>query len=151
QLALFAAAWQARQATASASESSDNPTDEDDDATPGAGSVDRKKKMGRRQPLPRHLKRERVVHDLAEKEKHCDRCRQDLQPIGEESSERYEYVPAQLTVIEDVCRKYACACTVRTATKPPQPIEKSTAERRVGKECRAKVATFQDKKEMDDV
>jgi transposase len=23
--------------------------------------------------------------------------------------------------------KYACACTVRTATKPPQPIEKSTA------------------------
>lgn len=127
QLALFAAAWQARQATASASESSDNPTDEDDDATPGAGSVDRKKKMGGRQPLPRHLKRERVVHDLAEKEKHCDRCRQDLRPIGEESSERYEYVPAQLTVIEDVCRKYACACTVRTATKPPQPIEKSTA------------------------
>jgi len=105
QLALFAAAWQARQATASASESSDNPTDEDDDATPGAGSVDRKKKMGGRQPLPRHLKRERVVHDLAEKEKHCDRCRQDLRPIGEESSERYEYVPAQLNVIEDVCSK----------------------------------------------
>jgi transposase len=26
-----------------------------------------------------------------------------------------------------VCKKYACACTVRTATKPPQPIEKSTA------------------------
>jgi transposase len=26
-----------------------------------------------------------------------------------------------------VCKKYACGCTVRTATKPPQPIEKSTA------------------------
>jgi len=36
-------------------------------------------------------------------------------------------MPAQLTVIEDVCKKYACACTVKTATKPPQPIEKSTA------------------------
>ena len=35
--------------------------------------------------------------------------------------------PAQLTVIEDVCKKYACDCTVKTATKPPQPIEKSTA------------------------
>src|SRR6202049_2315052 len=32
-----------------------------------------------------------------------------------------------MPVIEDVCKKYACGCTVRTATKPPQPIEKSTA------------------------
>jgi hypothetical protein len=34
---------------------------------------------------------------------------------------------AQLTVIDDVCKKYTCACAVKTATKPPQPIEKSTA------------------------
>jgi transposase len=67
------------------------------------------------------------VHDLAEADKHCDTCQQDLRPIGEESSERYEFIPAQLKVIEDVCKKYACACTVKTATKPPQPIEKSTA------------------------
>jgi transposase len=87
----------------------------------------RRNGAGGRQPLPRHLKRERIVHDLAEEEKHCSTCRQDLRPIGEESSERYEYIPAQLTVIEDVCKKYACACTVKTATKPPQPIEKSTA------------------------
>jgi transposase len=95
----------------------------------GAGEADRKKKTAGRQPLPRHLKRERIVHDLADSEKHCGTCAQDLRLIGEESSERYEYIPAQLTVIEDVCRKYACACTVRTATatKPPQPIEKSTA------------------------
>jgi transposase len=50
-----------------------------------------------------------------------------LRPIGEETSERYEYIPAQMLVIEDVCKKYACACTVRTASKPPQPIEKSAA------------------------
>ena len=67
------------------------------------------------------------MHDLADAEKHCAACQQDLRPIGEECSERYEYIPAQLTVIEDVCKKYACACTVKTATKPPQPIEKSTA------------------------
>ena len=127
QLALFVAAWQARQATAEASESSAGPDDEGDDAKPGAGKTDRKKKTGGRQPLPRHLKRERILHDLPDKEKHCDVCQQDLRPIGEESSERYEYIPAQLTVIEDVCKKYACACTVRTATKTPQPIEKSTA------------------------
>jgi transposase len=47
--------------------------------------------------------------------------------IGEEVSERYEYMPAQMFVIEDACLKYACACTVKTANKPAQPIEKSTA------------------------
>jgi len=30
-------------------------------------------------------------------------------------------------VVQDACLKYACACTVRTAGKPVQPIEKSTA------------------------
>ena len=80
-----------------------------------------------RRPLPSHLKRERIEHDLTEQEKHCTGCSQDLRPIGEETSERYEYIPAQLMVIEDVCKKYACACTVKTATKPPQPIEKSVA------------------------
>src|SRR6202171_1754451 len=124
QLALFAAAWQARQAEPT------RPNDSDDDdphANPGTGESAPKKRTGGRQPLARHLKRERIVHDLAEKEKHCSACQQDLRPIGEESSERYEYIPAQLTVIEDICKKYACACTVKTATKPPQPIEKSTA------------------------
>ena len=47
--------------------------------------------------------------------------------IAEETSERYDYVPASMRVIQDVCLKYACDCTIRTATKPPQPIEKSTA------------------------
>jgi transposase len=125
QLALFAALWQERQGQAEAPAKADDSSD--DDGAPGAGGPSEKRRTGGRQPLPRHLKRERIVHDLAESEKHCPDCRQDLRPIGEESSERYEYVPAQLTVVEDVCKKYACACTVRTATKPPQPIEKSTA------------------------
>ena len=68
------------------------------------------------------------MHDLEEREKHCALCAQDLPgEFGEESSERYEYIPAQLIVIEDVCKKYSCACTVKTAGKPSQPIEKSTA------------------------
>jgi transposase len=125
QLALFEAAWQARQADAEPTEP--DSSDDDPNANPGAGASAAKKRTGGRQPLARHLKRERIVHDLAEQEKHCSACQQDLRPIGEESSERYEYIPAQLTVIEDICKKYACACTVKTATKPSQPIEKSTA------------------------
>jgi len=125
QLALFAELLQARQAQA---ESPVKGGDSDDDAAGGGtGDAAPKKRAGGRQPLPKNLLRERIVHDLAEKEKHCASCQKDLRPIGEETSERYEYIPAQLKVVEDVCKKYACDCTVKTATKPPQPIEKSTA------------------------
>ncbi len=125
QLALFAELLRAREAQPESPRKGD---DSDDDADGGAtGDAAPKKKTGGRQALPKNLQRERIVHDLAEEEKHCATCEKDLRPIGEETSERYEYIPAQLKVIEDVCKKYACDCTVKTATKPPQPIEKSTA------------------------
>jgi hypothetical protein len=124
QLALFAALWQARQTEREAATAAEQKDDgDDDDGKGGASTVGPKKKSGGRQPLPRHLKRERIVRDLAVEEKHCARCAQDLRHIGEETCERYEYIPASLTVIEEACLKYACACTVRTAGKPSQPIE----------------------------
>jgi transposase len=125
QLALFEAAWKARSTDA---ESADD--DDDDDLEGDAGGASNAKpapKRGGRQALARHLKRERIVHDLAEAEKHCHGCGKDLRLIAEETSERYEYIPASMKVIQDVCLKYACECTVRTATKPPQPIEMGTA------------------------
>jgi transposase len=88
---------------------------------------DRPKPKGHgRQRLPKSLKRERVVFDLAEHEKHCPHCRGELKRIGEEISERLEYVPASLLVIEEACQKYVCAngCTIVTAEKPMAPIEK---------------------------
>jgi transposase len=126
QLALFEAAWKARD------EDAESAADDDDDldGDAGAGAAPKKtpnQKRGGRQALARHLKRERIVHDLAEAEKHCAGCGKHLRLIAEETSERYEYIPASMKVIQDVCLKYACDCTVRTATKPPQPIEKSTA------------------------
>ena len=107
----------------------DSKDDEDELPPPTSGQVDAPKNSAPRgrQPLSPHLKRQRIEHDLPEAEKHCTDCRQQLRLLGEESSERYEYIPAQFLVIEDVCKKYACSCTVRTATKPPQPIAKSLA------------------------
>jgi transposase len=108
------------------------PAKNDDELPPpetGAGQAEapeNSRPRGRR-PLSPRLKRQRIEHDLSAEEKHCAGCQQDLHPIGEETSERYEYVPAQFIVIEDVCKKYACACTIKTATKPPQPIAKSSA------------------------
>jgi len=57
--------------------------------------------------------------DLGKQERKCPQCQGELQHIGEEVSERLEYVPASLYVIEEACQKYACGkgCTVVTAQK----------------------------------
>jgi transposase len=79
--------------------------------------------------LPKSLQRQRMVHDLGEDTRQCPQCQSDLKRIGEEVSERLEYVPASLVVIEEACQKYACpkGCTVITAAKPMAPIEKGLA------------------------
>ncbi len=122
QLALFEELWKASQPEEVIEEAGTAET-ESDQNPPEAPA----KKRSGRQPLARHLVRERIVHDLAEADKHCAGCGKDLHLIAEETSERYEYIPASLKVIEDVRLKYGCDCTVKTADKPPQPIEKSTA------------------------
>jgi len=82
-----------------------------------------------RQPLPKSLKRRRVVYDLAETDRQCPECHGELKHIGEDIREELEYVPASLEVIEQACQKYACpkGCTVVTAEKPAAPIEKGLA------------------------
>lgn len=95
----------------------------------GKGKGKRKGKGHGRRRLPKSLERRRRVHDVADEERFCPECRGELRLIGEEVSERLEYVPASLHVLEDVCRKYACksGCTVVTAEKPKQVIDKGMA------------------------
>jgi transposase len=96
-------------------------------AAPEKAESDGAKRKGHgRQRLPKSLERRRVVYDLEEAKRQCPECREELKRIGEEVSERLEYVPASLVVIEEACQKYACAkgCTVVTAEKPMAPIEK---------------------------
>lgn len=83
---------------------------------------------GRRR-LPKELRRERIEHELSESERQCPHCARTMARIGAEVSERLEYVPASVVVIEEVRGKYACACGggVKTADKPAQPIEKGLA------------------------
>jgi len=91
----------------------------------------RKKKVVGRRIDTRNLPRERVVHDLAEKDKSCKQCGNQLKRFGEDVSEQLEYIPAQIKVIEHIVPKYkySCKCcdTVRSATKPDMPIPKSMA------------------------
>ncbi|MBV8842997.1 MAG: IS66 family transposase zinc-finger binding domain-containing protein, partial [Bryobacterales bacterium] len=104
QLALFAAELERQGVNL---QDGPEPPAQDSEPPPAPGGSSTGASHGRRE-LPRNLKRERIVHDLAEADKHCAACDQDLRLIGEETSERYEFVPAHLLVIEDVCRKYAC-------------------------------------------
>lgn len=103
-----------------------HPAEASEETVPESPASTDKKRAARKR-LARHVTRERIIHDLPEAERHCACCGRDLRLIAEETSERYEYIPASLKVIEDVRRRYACECTVKAAEKPAQPIEKSTA------------------------
>lgn len=101
---------------------------EEEDPEEPAVQDKHQKKTGRK-PLPGHLPRERVIHDLPKVDQQCD-CGHPLHKIGEETSEQLDYIPAQVKVIQHVRYKYACkVCenTVKTAPAPAQPIPKSIA------------------------
>lgn len=83
----------------------------------------------RRKPLPDHLARIDVEHDLSEEEKVCT-CGCTLTRIGEDITEQLDIIPTQIQVIRHIRSRYACkGCeeTVRTAPLPPQPIPRSNA------------------------
>jgi transposase len=93
-----------------------------------------RKKRGRR-PLLEDLPRIEVVHDLPEAEKVCA-CGCQLTKIGEEVSEKLDYIPAKLQVIRHIRYKYACkGCegvdsdggAVKIAPPPVQIIPKGIA------------------------
>ncbi|WP_196427433.1 IS66 family transposase [Piscirickettsia salmonis] len=80
-----------------------------------------------RQPLPEHLPRERIEHDLTEGDKVCA-CGCAMQRIGEEITEKLEVIPAQFKVIQHVRFKYGCkACEtgIKIPSLPPMLIPKS--------------------------
>jgi transposase len=84
------------------------------------------KPHGRRRPS-RQLRREPVRHELTAAERLCPACGQERREIGVETTEQYEYKPAEVFVIEHQQVKYTCKCCeghVALAPKPPQPIEK---------------------------
>jgi transposase len=80
--------------------------------------------------IPLDLPREEIVHDLADTDKVCPHDGTPLKCIGAEISEQLNIIPAQITVLHHVRKKYACPCCeqyIVTASKPKQPIEKSLA------------------------
>ena len=80
----------------------------------------------KREKISADIPRERVIYDINDEEKICDCCQHALHPIGEDTSEKLEFIPAQVKVIVNVRPKYACkACekngTSNTIKQAPVP------------------------------
>ena len=98
-------------------------------------TVSYERRKPKRQPLPKDLPRETVIHDIADEDKVCDCCGGELHCIGEDKSEKLEFIPAQVKVIEHIRPKYSCRqceqeqtqVSVKTAPLPASPIPKSIA------------------------
>lgn len=94
-------------------------------------SYTRKKPV--RKPLPKDLPREQVIHDIIEKT--CDCCGGELHRMGEDKSEKLEFIPAKIKVIEHIRPKYACRhcdksstqTQIKQASMPAMPINKGIA------------------------
>ncbi|EEX66643.1 iSPsy5 transposase [Vibrio metoecus] len=74
-------------------------------------------KRGKRNPLPKTLPREVIELDLDDHEKQCACCQHSLHKIGEDRSEKLEFTPAVLKVLEYVRPKYACRHCEQTEDK----------------------------------
>ena len=84
----------------------------------------------RREKLPAHLPREIEILDLPEERKACPCCGRERHAIGEIISEKLDYVPATLKVLQTRRPKYACrvcAGEIAVAPLPASPIEQGMA------------------------
>ena len=77
---------------------------------PAAGADQPRRRRDRhgRAPLPEHLQRREVVHDLTEAEKLCPCCGKPRVCIGTQTSEQLDLEPARFFVLRTVRRSYAC-------------------------------------------
>ena len=90
----------------------------------------RKKKGHGRAPFADDIPRETVEIELSEEDRACPSCGKEMQPIGEDVTERGHYVPAKVVVHRYVKKKYACpdGHGVRTAEAPPALIDRCKYE-----------------------
>ncbi|WP_076543294.1 IS66 family transposase [Shewanella sp. UCD-KL21] len=92
------------------------------------------KKRAKRKLLPKDLPREIITHDISEADKQCA-CGHRLTLMGQDSSEKLQFIPAQIKVIEHVRLKYSCKhceaqgtqTNIKQAPAPVSPIPKSFA------------------------
>jgi transposase len=81
-------------------------------------SSNKRKGHGRR-PIPDHIPRRDVLHDVAEAKRTCD-CGREKTKIGEDTTEQLDYEPGKLLVLRHIYPKYACSCCKDGVTAAPR-------------------------------
>lgn len=80
-------------------------------------TYERKKGRKPKRPFPEHLPREEKIIDLSESEKTCPHDGHRLKEIGEERTEKLKTIPAQMSVVVEIKKKYVCP-TCESHTQP---------------------------------
>jgi transposase len=75
---------------------------------PVADKPKRRRDEHGRSPLPAHLERREVVHDLTAAEQRCPCCGRPRACIGEQTAEQLDLEPAKFFVLRTVKKSYAC-------------------------------------------
>ena len=78
----------------------------------------------KRKPIPEHLARIDVAHELDEHERQCDSCGNTMDRIGEDINEQLSIIPRQYYVARHVRGRYACSCKncAKNAPIPAHPL-----------------------------
>jgi transposase len=93
-------------------------------AAPIAASLqDIERNRPTRKPLPEHLPRKEIVHEVP---RDCPKCGGKLSKLGEDATEILDYAPARFRVIRHVRPKFSCrSCeAIAQAAAPSLPIER---------------------------
>lgn len=89
----------------------------------GADRPKRKRHDHGRAPLPEHLPRREVVHDLSEAEKLCPCCGRPRVCIGSQQTEQLDLEPARVFVLRTVKKSYACQHCAPEAVPAEQRLQ----------------------------
>jgi transposase len=107
-----------------------DPADEAHDKKQAKKNTE-KRRRGKRKALPGELPRRTIRIEIPKQDRKCPVDKNTMQPVSCESSERLEYLPAQLTVVVEERVTYAClVCDeggMETAKKPEHILPKSYA------------------------
>jgi transposase len=76
-----------------------------------------------RSPLPEHLERREVVHDLTDAEKLCPCCGRSRECIGEQTAEQLDLEPAKFFVLRTRKKSYACRHCNRAKASEEQHVQ----------------------------
>jgi len=75
------------------------------------------RKLPRKARLDASLPRKEVIHDISDDDKTCECCGTNMHRMGEDGSEKLDFIPAKVQVIRHVRPKYSCRTCEQQGTE----------------------------------